>query len=69
MLANPNRNVARDWEAMKLPELLGKDYVFVSIHEAMRYALVSHLHVAHYVLSSVMKQWSGGGARPVFLFP
>ena len=69
MLANPNRNVARDWEAVKLPDLLGKEYVFVSVHEAMRYALVSHACL----IGSVMKRLSGVTCRArvplVFPFP
>ena len=40
MLSNPNKNVVKDWEAVKLPELLGKEFVFVSVHEATQFALV-----------------------------
>ncbi len=32
--------VVRDWDCIKLPELLGRDHVFVSVHEAMQHALV-----------------------------
>ncbi|GAX84215.1 hypothetical protein CEUSTIGMA_g11638.t1 [Chlamydomonas eustigma] len=37
-LANPNHKVVRAWSAIKLPELLGRDNIFVSIHDAIMFA-------------------------------
>ncbi|KAG1664416.1 hypothetical protein FOA52_009738 [Chlamydomonas sp. UWO 241] len=39
LIANPNQNVMRDWDRVKLPDLLGRDFVFVSVHEATIFAL------------------------------
>eukprot|EP00195_Chlamydomonas_chlamydogama_P003258 CAMPEP_0202921966 /NCGR_PEP_ID=MMETSP1392-20130828/77673_1 /ASSEMBLY_ACC=CAM_ASM_000868 /TAXON_ID=225041 /ORGANISM="Chlamydomonas chlamydogama, Strain SAG 11-48b" /LENGTH=735 /DNA_ID=CAMNT_0049615567 /DNA_START=253 /DNA_END=2460 /DNA_ORIENTATION=- len=38
ILANPGRNVVNDWERIKYPDLLGRDYIFVTVHDAMHYA-------------------------------
>ncbi|GAX84213.1 hypothetical protein CEUSTIGMA_g11636.t1 [Chlamydomonas eustigma] len=38
VLANPNHKVVRAWSSIKLPELLGKDNIFVSIHDAVIFA-------------------------------
>ncbi|KAG1667610.1 hypothetical protein FOA52_001664 [Chlamydomonas sp. UWO 241] len=39
LLSNPNQNVMRDWDRVKIPDLLGRDFVFVSVHEATIFAL------------------------------
>lgn len=38
ILANPGKSLAKTWEKVKLPDLLGKEFVFVSVQDAVSYA-------------------------------
>ena len=38
ILANPNRNVTKSLELAALPELLGRENMFVSVHDAVSFA-------------------------------
>eukprot|EP00798_Chlamydomonas_sp_ICE-L_P025821 gene25821-11496_t len=38
ILANPSRNVVQDWHAVRVPELIGREFIFVSMHDAYMFA-------------------------------
>eukprot|EP00798_Chlamydomonas_sp_ICE-L_P001368 gene1368-32732_t len=38
ILANPSRNVALDWKKVRVPDLVGRENIFVSMHDAFMHA-------------------------------